>query len=528
DNIQFLLDYFAKPPTNEPAPQRKPFHLNLRHLYLNNIHFFRPNAVKGETFDIFLTSAEAHFDRFDLLQKRLDIASLELDKPLIKIRSYLGKPLLEKFPPAKLTNDKISTVNSQVPNLQSQIPDTTKLVVTIDQFDLASGVFSMHNKRKEPTRIAPPDVLDFNYLDVFDLYIKINDFTFSELEFSGEIKKIAARESSGFVLENLSAKDATLTCEGMKLLGLNLRTPQTTIGDTLIFKYKTYHAWEDFTNEVKMEGRFNQASVALRDIMAFVPTLRNNPFFRENADQVVEIDGTLKGEVNGLDGKNLHIHIGEGLHLEGSFSTRNLAVPDEQFLHLNLDRLQTDVATLRKLIPGIRASSLDKLGNLDFSGKFDGFFVDFVADGRLRTDIGSATMFMNLKLREGKEKARYSGDLYLENFDLGAFSGSPDLGKITLDSHVKQGVGLTVNSANAKLEGVIDSMVYRGYKYRNVTVNGELAKRLFNGDLKIEDQNVSLTFGGKVNFTEAVPQFDFIADVQRLSQLARRLFGDPE
>ncbi|MBK9013941.1 MAG: hypothetical protein IPM82_07555 [Saprospiraceae bacterium] len=169
------------------------------------------------------------------------------------------------------------------------------------------------------------------------------------------------------------------------------------------------------------------------------------------------------------------------------------------------------------MIPQFRPpDNFDKLGNLDFNGKFDGFFVDFVADGNLKTDIGRAEMFMNLKLREGKEKARYSGDLYLHDFDLGAWSGNRELGKVTLDTHVKKGFGLTLHTVSAELDGVVDSLVYKGYKYRNANIKGQLKRNSFVGDFTINDGNIDLVFGGEVNFTDSLPTFNFVADVKKL------------
>jgi hypothetical protein len=506
-NFQFIVDYFSKD-KKEKKKSSRPFRLDLRHVYLQNVRFHKPDEVKGEEFDVLVNEAEAHFDRFDLAAKRLELASLKLDSPDIKINLSPEKPIQQTKPPVQLTAEKITEI----------VPDTTHLLVTIKDFDLGKGRFSLNNTRKEPVRSTPSNILDYNYLDVFDIEIHVNNFSFSDLHFNGQIENMSLRDSSGFVLEKLAVQDARLSCLGMELNGLEMITPYSHLGDTLIFRYDTYHAFENFVDDVKIEGHFRNARVALKDIMVFAPVLENNTFFKENEDEILQIEGLMKGPVNRLNGRDLKINMAGGIEMEGSFSTRNLAVKDEQFLHLNLDRLSTHVRTLRKLIPNFKPpENFDRLGRLNFSGKFDGFFVDFVADGRLRTDIGRAEMFMNLKIREGKEKARYSGDLYLQGFDLGAWSGNPDFGKVTLNTHVKEGVGLTLNSLNARLEGTVDSLRFKGYVYKNATLNGRLTRNLFNGDLVIEDNNINLTFGGEINFADTLPAFDFKADIRHLA-----------
>lgn len=508
-NFQFVIDYFSKGKKDEIQKEetRSPFQLDLRHVYLHNVRFIKPDEVKGETFDVGIAELEAHFRRFDVAGGSVDLSALRIERPDVKIRIYPGQP-----PASAGEASPVQFVSEDV-----QAPGSGKMRITIRNFDLIGGIFSLHNLREEPERTTPVNVLNFHYLDVNNFEVHVNNFAFSDLEFEGEIEKIALQSSSGFVLDELSAKEAKLTCKGMQLNGMKLKTPFTELGDTLIFKYGTYRDFKDFVNEVKMDGRFHEASVALQDIMAFVPALEKNPFFHENREKIFQLNGQVKGPVNRLDGRDLQINLADGLRIEGNFSTRNLAVPQEQFLHLKLDKLTTNVRTLRKLIPGFNPpESFNRLGNLHFNGKFDGFFVDFVADGTLRSDIGTATMFMNLKLKAGKEKAQYFGDLYLKNFDLGKWSGNPEFGKVTFGSHVKEGVGLTLNSANAKLEATIDSLRFKNYVYKNVAFNGQLKKNLFDGYLNMQDQNIDLTFKGSVNFAGSVPAFNFVADINRL------------
>ncbi|MBK9013942.1 MAG: hypothetical protein IPM82_07560 [Saprospiraceae bacterium] len=334
-NYQFIVDYFS-PKKQKSSSRKEPFQLDLRHLYLDRVHFLKPDGVKGEVFDVHLAHAEGHFDKFDLAGKHLSLSDFELDSPDVKITLTSSFPLPASTLPVSTTVDETST-------------DTNKLVIEIKNFDLNGGKFSLRNLRKEPTRLTHADLLNFNYLDVMDLEIHLNEFRFSDLEFDGEVEKISLRDTTGFVLENLSAKQAALSCRGMELYGVNLKTPFTELGDTLVFRYGgSYTAWEDFVNEVKIDGRFHDSHVALQDIMKFAPALENNPFFKENKSQVIDIEGQFKGPINRLDGKNLKINIAQGLDIEGSFSTRNLTVQDEQFLHLNLTKLRTDVRTLKK------------------------------------------------------------------------------------------------------------------------------------------------------------------------------------
>ncbi len=508
NNLHFVLTYFGLDQPKERDKAKRPVQLNLRHFFLNNVRMVISDEVKGALYDFHLAGATAHFDVFNLQNKLIEVSTIDIRQPDIAIISTPETPLSTAAKAAPLVAESLGASEE----------DTLTLKIKVKQFSLSAGRFALRNLEKEPFRTTGPEVLNYNWLDVFDINLRVKDLSYNDLNFYGEIENMSARDSSGFVLENLSVKNAAVTCTGAELYGLELKTPNSILGDTLIFRYNSYRAFDDFENDVRMEARFHNADVMLSDIMTFAPALNRNTFFRENREEKIQIEGLIKGPVNRLDGRNLKINIAGGANLEGSFSTRNLAVLDEQFLHLNLRKLNTNVYTLRKLIPDFKPpENFDRLGDVSFSGKFDGFFVDFVADGTLISDLGSATMFMNLKLKDGRENARYSGDLYLKNFNLGKWTGNPDFGKVTFNSHVKEGKGLTSLTAQAKLEATIDSFFFKGYKYENLNLNGQIQRNLFDGTFAIDDPNINFRFEGEIDFLDSIPSFNFEADINQLA-----------
>ena len=74
-------------------------------------------------------------------------------------------------------------------------------------------------------------------MEAFDINIEIDSFVMSEMVFTGDLKKVSATETSGFVLENLSSPDVRITSRRTDLNGVNLMTPYSHIQDTIIFKY---------------------------------------------------------------------------------------------------------------------------------------------------------------------------------------------------------------------------------------------------------------------------------------------------
>ncbi len=515
DEFMKLLDKLAgdKEKKEKKKATGKPFFLDVDALYLREVEFIKDDSVGGEELRVALSEGDIFIDTLNLAEKLVVAEKIRLSSPYVTLINFAKNPL------APLPIDTTSTLSIEQKEEAINTPPTPskKWYVNIVDLELADGTFIHHNYRNAPIKSTRANQIDYNHLNVYDINIEAADFSIQNWVFKGESKKLSLKEGSGFVLNNLSAKEATITPRKIELFGMALITPYSNLGDTLVMKFKKYPDFRDYNNQVYMNGDFDKAYVAVRDIMAFAPQLERNTFFSQNKNEVVYIDGNLKGKVNNLKGRNLNLRLGQSMQLKGNFNSRNLTQSDEAFLSLKLEELNTDMQTLRQLIPNFNPpANFDKLGQLDFQGRFDGFFNDFVADGNLQTDLGKAAMDMNLNSREGIEQAQYSGQLSLTDFDLARWTDNPNFGLVTVSSKVYDGVGLTQNTAYAKLNASIDYFAFKGYDYENLNIAGEINNNLFIGDFGIHDDNIDFLFDGTINFEERVPFFDFKVDINRV------------
>ena len=516
DEFMQLLDKLAGDKKKEKSSKApgKPFFLDVDALYLREVEFIKDDSVGGEELRIALSEGDIYVDSLNLGEKLVVAKKIRLSNPYVTLINFDKNPLAPLPPDTTKTPEPIPQEDTEAIN-----PTTTpkKWFVNMMDLELTNGVFIHHNYRNAPVKSTRADQIDYNHLNVYDINIEAEDFTINDWVFKGVSKKLSLKEGSGFVLNNLSAKEATITPRKIELFGMALITPYSNLGDTLVMKFKKYPDFRDYNNQVYMNGDFDKAYVAVRDIMAFAPALERNTFFSQNKNEVVYIDGNLKGKVNNLKGRNLNLRLGRSMTLKGNFNSRNLTESDETFLSLKLEQLNTDMQTLRQLIPNFNPpENFDKLGNLYFEGRFDGFFNDFVADGNLQTNLGQAAMDMNLNSREGIEQAQYSGQLSLTDFDLAKWTDNPNFGLVTVSSKVYDGVGLTETTAYAKLNASIDYFSFKGYDYENLNIAGEINNNLFIGDFGIHDDNIDFLFDGTINFEERVPFFDFKVDINRV------------
>ncbi|MCB0642489.1 MAG: hypothetical protein KDC44_12655, partial [Phaeodactylibacter sp.] len=445
-NYQFILDYFSR---NQPVEiedtiylePKNPIDLDISSLRLKNVDFIRKDSARGQDIIAYIGSGLCNFRNINLATKEINITHFTLTKPEVYINQYLGDTLIynELFvnPPPLLGPVYIKT-------------DTTQLTARIARFRMIDGKFGFHNYFRAPERWTPPDILDYNHMDLFQINMDMRNLRVQGLNFKGKIASMNFKDSTGFVCENISVEDGLVTDTMVVLNDLQIVTPTSNIGDTLIMEYSEYADFKDYVNQVYMIGQFHDARISVEDIMVFAPVLEDNAFFRKNRDEVVSIDGIIRGTVNSLSGRDLEVRLNDDTYLAGGFGSFGLAMPGFVAINLQLDKMSTSVQTLRDLIPNFNPPEIfNKLGRLDFRGRVDGFFSDLVIKGKLATELGNIILDdVILNITGSRETFGYRGGLSLIGFELDRWTDNADLGTITVSSRVIDGQGVTGASAN--------------------------------------------------------------------------------
>jgi hypothetical protein len=511
NNIEVLLGRLFPPDTSTTQGTKRPFYLDVQGLTLSKVRFLKEDKARGQNLDIYLAEGSAVFDVFSLPNRTLHAKSVILEGPYFRIDEYE----YVVWPQDTATSPPAS---------EPPLP----FFATIGEFVLKDGKFSLHNWRNDPANDGPVNELNYQHMDVFDINIGIDEFSFcsDSLDFSGQVKEFNLRDLSGFVLEDLTIGNGRVWNRGLELYDLKLKTPLSEIGDTLIFHYDTYEAFKSFPDEVEMDLHLSNASVTLKDIMTFAPKLKSNAFFWNNRNRKLYVDGLVEGTINNLDAKDMYLALeNRRLVAQGNLRTRDLTYPDFRTINLQLDELRTNMTALRQLFPKFQPpDAFDRLGWLYFSGRFDVLFSDYIAYGSLNSALGRAEMDMKIQNLSGnRADASYSGSLSLIDFDLGGFTQNEDLGLVSFSSSVRNGKGLTAETATADLSAQVESFIYKGYDYTNANLTGLLKKNQFSGDFLIKDEHIDFSFNGQVDMTDSVPRFDFFASVNQLALLPLNL-----
>lgn len=500
-NLQWFLDQFA---SRKEKEEKKTFQFRIKRLNLNNLTYTVADDVKGNRMWMQVPKGTVQIDKMDLPGKILEVNKLTIEKPVLHLESYTGYPLLQPLQTA------LGSVRKEA--------DTSSWHMALKSLDIRGGVFTVHNYRKAPLKTTRDDVLDFNHLEVFDIGVKLSHLNMDADTLRGVVNKIAARTGSGFALEQLAVKELLMASNGIELNGMSIKTPGSSLGDTLRFSFENFGAFADFTSSVGMDVRFNETSVSIADIMTFAPALEKNAFFQNNRNSTLRILGRARGTVNDLSGRGLEIALGDGAFMRGRLDLRDVTIPGQGYFGLSLQEARTSMAVLKQIIPRFNLpDSYDRLGRLQFRGDINGFFATgFTMYGNLRTNLGIADLDMTLNPNGGKERATYSGNLSLQDFDLGAWANNPDFGKVSLSASVREGRSLEAATASAGLSAQLRSFSFKKYEYKNATLSGSLKSRFFKGVFAIQDENVNFTFDGSLNYSGEVPVFNFKANLRKI------------
>ncbi len=488
-NLTELFKKFGTTKTKtDTAKTAFKWNLDLKELELREIDFRYLDDKSHTDIKVLVPSGLMAMNSVSLAKKIIDIKSIHLDG--IDVRIDLMKR--EKTP----DDDSILHVHFMTGGMQLKFDE---LAITHTRFRMDD-----HN-----SDTILPQGMDFKHLDVSEINLLAQNGSIIADTILTSVKNLSAKERSGFELNHLIT-EARVTANEVTLNKLDLKTSNSSIRDYLSFRFRAYHDFKDFLNAIRIKANFDGTKFSLKDLNYFVRKLD------KVAHNTVTVSGAIDGRINNLKGRGIEIKAGNNTVFKGDFYTRGLPNIYETSLNVRVSRLATTVEDIHRFYPDIKLpSNLSTLGLIYYTGSLDGFLTDFVSNGKLVTALGSATTDLNFKYDKKKNKASYSGELALNQFDLGKyFQNEVNLGKVSLNTRIKGG-GLTLESLHAELDGNISSIVLRGYDYRDIKVNGFVTKKSFTGSLNIHDEFLDMDFNGNADLSKEKPAFKFDADIRK-------------
>jgi hypothetical protein len=393
--------------------------------------------------------------------------------------------------------------------------DLNLTALTLDQFR-----FRYIDHNRDPIPLG----MDYQNLDIEIRNIFLDELKVLNDTFDFHISSLSCVDRSGFEVIGMSGL-FHLSPLQLKAENLLLQTPRSNIDLDFNFQYQGWPSYLNFITDVMILGEIRPSELNLKDIGYFAPDLlvMDNP---------VRIKAEVNGSVDNLRAKNLRFAFGKGTRFQGNVRMYGLPDVRETYLHTSIDEFTLLKADVEKFaIPGARRyisvpPELQVFGEMKINGSFTGFYNDFVSTAEFHTDIGTITTDVSLKQNRDHTTVDYSGNIRARRFDIGKFLNLSDyFGKLDLDAAVS-GSGLTGNTVQLGISGVVDSLGFMGRVLKEVKISGDIADKVFNGHLDVQDKLGSLLFDGIIDFRQEIPLLDFSAkvtdaDLFRLNMLQR-------
>ena len=391
-------------------------------------------------------------------------------------------------------------------------------------FTLTTGKVNLTDAR---VRITDENAETVNVFFADNLNIVANELTIDGEEIYADIQSGNAtiyigaladkNGESGYVIKNLSS-DFFYSPTQLSAQDLEIQTLGSYLTGNLQFDYAR-GGMAQFVSDVDWDFSIDNASIATNELNYFY-----NEFVK---NETIDIKGDITGTLNDFKLSDLEMTALSDLSITGDMNLRNLIQDNDNFyIEGDFSSVQVSNQDLKKLLPNILGKQLpqelNQLGTVKANGyaSVDRNTVVSKLSGTSR--LGSFGTDITLtEIRA--DRIGYSGNIQTTGFNIGSITNTPDLGNISLNLNVN-GRGFNPENARLSLNGNVARLDYRGYNYKNIKINGDLRKPVFNGKVKVNDPNLKLTFDGLVDISKKINSYDFKASIEYADLRATNLF----
>jgi len=399
---------------------------------------------------------------------------------------------------SKLEFGKIS-VSNFILNLKTYEGETDDaLTIFIDKFNDGK------NNKKPSGFLLTSNKLNLKngYVTIVDENI-VKDLKIQGPNVSANIIGVSFTENNAVKVQKLSS-EFTYTKKFMKFLNTNIETETSSILVDLEFKYKREY-FSDFNNKVNLEATIKKAEVSLIDLQKFYAEL--------GTTDVLHFSTKITGTLNNFTTHNLQLISDKNTVLNGTLNFKNAFNKENGFsIEGNITNLISDYYHLKALLPNVFGENIStlfkKFGQFSTNGTI--YITENLIDAQLHTNTNIGAFSVDLELADitNIKEVSYIGNIEINNLELGKIIGDTLIGKLSINVAI-DGEGFTLEKLNTSVKGLVSKYQYKNYTYTNISLNGVVKNKHFNGEMEVNDANIKLNFNGLADFSTEVYTFDF-------------------
>lgn len=362
--------------------------------------------------------------------------------------------------------------------------------------------------------------VDFADMHLIDIRAELKNFTIDGPVIHTDIGRLAMRERSGFVVEDL----AGCLCIANGCIDIregHIRTAKSNIElPSLSLIGLDWALYKNFVEEVDITAQVVNTTLSSDDIAYFSPKMKDWHL------TLTDVNADVSGPVADMSGSLRSVRTGADTKLSVDFAAQGLPDVGKGHFKADISELTTSAADVDRLAAALTGKNLPdevlriakNAGKIGLTGKFDGTLTAFAADAALATEIGGATCLLQVSsLRDGCRGVL--GDVKTSSLQLGELLENDLLGPLSLNVHVNG--ELSSEHSDAEVSGEILRLRINGYDYDSLRMKGHLVNREFNGLIEARDRNLRFDFRGLLDLNdEQRPRYDFALDLEEANLAA--------
>lgn len=496
-----------EPLSKDVAEAQEPaaFQLQLKDIAISNSYLDYRNNVSAFYTTINLDKFETQINNLDLKKQLLDIKALDLANTFIAIR--MGEKQAELIK---------KEVKQEVESLQQSF------------WRVGVKTLRLNDNRLKFDDDSSPELvngIDYAHLDAKNLTLHADDFLFAGDTISGKISKGNFSEQSGFILTGLRT-DFFYGPRQSYLRNLVIQTPGSLIRRSAAISYPSLEAMQKDLGSLTLNANISESRIQVKDILAFAPQLRGQPGFT-NPDAIWIVDGDVHGSMQQLYVNDFYFKGLQNTRLNIDGSIASLLDMNKISADLAIKEFSTSRSDLNLFIPkGSIPENITIPEMMGMRGTLKGNTGNIRADLAINTTSGNATVNGQFRNLSNPQNINYDLDLTTQSLNLGSILQMQEtLGTLTSDLRLT-GSGFDPITMNAKMNGVIHSISYNKYNYKNINIDGAISNQQFNALASITDPNIDLDVDVNGDLSGEFPSIQMDAQVDSIKTFALNLTAD--
>ena len=432
----------------------------------------------------------------DLRDRELYFKKLLLDSANIHLQNDTTKPINVKFLVEALRRK-----------------DTTKprMHIRCNNFQINHSKLTYHSNRTDENAQR----FDINHMVLNNFNIEARNLNVDSGNVAVDIQQLSFKESCGLELLDLQT-EFRLNKKQLAVKNTKFQTPYSFIQtDSIILHHNHYNNFENPVNTLTLNIAVNESNLGFKDLGYFFNAFRDMP------EQNFVLSGKIHGTLDNLKGEKVYLGTGKQSEIFTDFSLTGLPDISKTFMYIDVNHLYTGIEDLDLInsllsdkneivLPGV----FRNMGRIEYRGNFTGFIDDFVAYGKFNTQLGKFSTDLLLKPKK-TQGLTLEGNLKTRDFNIGGILENEKLfGNLSMNIQVN-GTIFPDKGFQAHTDGNIENLEVNGYQYKNISLDGFLTDKQYDGALSIEDPNIKFSFYGAIDFSKEIPIFDFNAHLEK-------------